>query len=105
MNRRDFFKILGYGSFISLVPAVINAQEKLPRVIVVGGGFSGRSVAKYLKIWGGKSVEVILIDKNPVYTSPILSNLVLNGNIEIEKLQFDYSQTKSKYNINFIMVL
>ncbi len=32
MNRRDFFKILGYGSFISLVPAVINAQEKLPRV-------------------------------------------------------------------------
>jgi NADPH-dependent 2,4-dienoyl-CoA reductase/sulfur reductase-like enzyme len=102
MNRRDFFKILGYGSFISLVPAVINAQEKLPRVIVVGGGFSGRSVAKYLKIWGGKSVEVILIDKNPVYTSPILSNLVLNGNIEIEKLQFDYSQTKSKYNINFI---
>ncbi|NPA50332.1 MAG: FAD-dependent oxidoreductase [Epsilonproteobacteria bacterium] len=102
MKRRDFFKLIGITAAISIVPSSIKAEVTTNKIVVVGGGYSGRSVAKYLKMWGGSGVEVILIDKNRVYTSPILSNLVLNGQKNINELEFDYSATTSKYNVNFI---
>jgi hypothetical protein len=53
-------------------------------VVIIGGGFSGASCARYLKQWAtsdGLSVNVTLIDRNSVYASPILSNLVLVGTL------------------------
>jgi NADPH-dependent 2,4-dienoyl-CoA reductase/sulfur reductase-like enzyme len=101
VDRRDFLKIVGLGTAISLFPLSVKANISTPRVVVVGGGYSGRSVAKYLKLWGGSSVEVILVDKSSSYISPILSNLVLNGQRTLMDLEFDFSNL-SKYNVGFI---
>ena len=48
------------------------------RVIVIGGGMAGATVAKYLRLWGD-AVEVTLIERMPTYTSNIMSSLVLTG--------------------------
>jgi heterodisulfide reductase subunit A-like polyferredoxin len=34
------------------------------RVIVIGGGMAGTTLAKYLRLWG-KGIEVTLVDRSP----------------------------------------
>jgi len=102
MKRRDFFKLLGLSAVASL-PLQLNAlTTTAAKIVIVGGGYSGRTAAKYLKMWGGDSVDVTIIDKNAIYTSPILSNLVLNGEKNISDLEFDYTITQNTYKVNFV---
>ena len=100
-SRRDFMKFLGLGSLVAVVPTVSSAAT-IPHVVVVGGGFSGATCAKYLKLWAGTSVDVTVIEANPTYVSPILSNLVLNGQKTTTDLSFSYGSYSSKYGINMV---
>lgn len=100
-SRRNFMKLLGLGSLASVVPSVASGAT-VPHVVIVGGGFSGATCAKYLKLWGGSSVAVTIIEPNATYVSPILSNLVLNGQKTTESLSFTYTALSSKYGINTV---
>jgi NADPH-dependent 2,4-dienoyl-CoA reductase/sulfur reductase-like enzyme len=96
-------KFLGASSLFAMTPGMANSTDSTtPHIVVVGGGFSGATCAKYLKIWGGSSVNVTVIEANPTYVSPILSNLVLNGQKKISDLSFTYGDLSSKYGINMI---
>jgi sulfide dehydrogenase [flavocytochrome c] flavoprotein chain len=68
------------------------------RVIVVGGGMAGATVAKYLRLWGN-GIEVTLVDKVPTYTSCIMSSLVLTGQRSMASLQYGYSTLQRKYGV------
>ncbi len=102
-SRRDFMKLMGLSSVaaMAVVPTVASGGV-IPHIVIVGGGFSGATCAKYLKMWGGSSIDVTIIEANPTYISPILSNLVLNGQKTTNSLSFSYSKLSSKYNINMI---
>ncbi len=101
MERRDFLKTIGLGAIACSLPTLANTTTG-SKIVVVGGGFSGRTVAKYLKLWGGADVDVTIIDENSSYISPILSNLILNGQKTISDLTFDYTTTTSTYSVGFI---
>ncbi|TNF44552.1 MAG: NAD(P)/FAD-dependent oxidoreductase [Epsilonproteobacteria bacterium] len=94
-------KFLGASSLFAVTPGMAE-ESTTPHIVVVGGGFSGATCAKYLKMWGGSSVEVTVIEANPTYVSPILSNLVLNGQKTISDLSFTYGDLSSKYAVNMI---
>ncbi len=102
-SRRDFMKFMGLSSTaaFAVLPTIANAKV-LPHIVIVGGGFSGSTCAKYLKMWGGSSVDVTIIETNPTYVSPILSNLVLNGQKTTNNLSFSYGNYSAKYGINMI---
>ncbi len=100
-SRRDFMKFIGLSSMAAIAPIGANAAT-IPHVVVVGGGFSGATCAKYLKLWGGSSIDVTIVEANSTYVSSILSNLVLNGQKTIANLSFSYSSLNSKYKINMI---
>jgi sulfide dehydrogenase [flavocytochrome c] flavoprotein chain len=100
-SRRNFMKFIGASSLVAMTPGMAN-ETTTPHVVVVGGGFSGATCAKYLKMWGGSSVNVTIIEANPTYVSPILSNLVLNGQKSISDLSFTYGDLNRKYEINMI---
>jgi NADPH-dependent 2,4-dienoyl-CoA reductase/sulfur reductase-like enzyme len=70
------------------------------KVVVVGGGMAGATVAKYLRLWGGSGVDVTLVEPNASYTSNIMSNLVLNGTRTVASLGYGYSDLTAKYGIN-----
>ncbi len=84
------------GAYIAPVPADTGAAG---RVVVVGGGMAGATAAKYLRIWGGKRVEVTLVERSPVYVSNILSNLVLNDGRTVASLSFKWDKLISSYGI------
>jgi len=117
MNRRDFFRLAsmaGLGasaaSWAHLAGAATAPQlGTVPtntgitgRVVVIGGGMGGASVAKYLRLWGGTGVSVTLVERDSAYTSNILSNLVLNGQRTITSLQYGYSNLASRYGIRMV---
>ena len=90
-------------------PATATSPSALPatglsgRVVVVGGGMAGAAVAKFLRLWGGTGVQVTLVEREPGYTSNILSNLVLTGTVQMTSLAFDHSKLASAYGITVIL--
>lgn len=100
-SRRNFMKFVGASSLFAVTPGMAEDTTK-PHIVVVGGGFSGATCAKYLKMWGGSSINVTIIEANSTYVSPILSNLVLNGQKTTSDLTFTYGDLSSKYGINLI---
>lgn len=71
---------------------------KNPRVVVVGGGWSGLSVAKYTKVFA-PNADVILVEQRHEFTSCPLSNLWIVDKIKLEYLTHDYLQAarENKY--------
>ena len=72
------------------------------RVVVIGGGMAGATVAKYLRIWGGTGVDVTLIERESSYASNIMSNLVLNGSRNMSSLQYSYAALASRYGVKMV---
>jgi len=72
------------------------------RMVVVGGGMAGAAVAKFLRLWGGAGVQVTLVEREPGYTSNILSNLVLTNTVQMSALAFDYAKLASTYGITVV---
>ena len=70
------------------------------KVVVVGGGMAGMTVAKYLRLWGGSGLQVTLVEPDTVYTSSIMSNLVLNGSRTVASLQFTRDALSSRYGVS-----
>ncbi|WP_119287162.1 FAD-dependent oxidoreductase [Azohydromonas sediminis] len=79
--------------------ALANTGITGKRVVVVGGGMAGMTAAKYLRLWGGPGVQVTLVDPDAVYTSNIMSNLVLNGSRTVASLQFKRDALTSRYGV------
>lgn len=91
MLRRDFLKLLTAGTAFGALPGIAMAGEVQGRVVIIGGGFAGATAAKYLRLWGGRRLEIVLVEKSPVFISCPLSNLVLGGSKTIDELTFAFS--------------
>src|SRR6266566_1415 len=63
---------------------------KAPKVIVVGGGFAGATVAKYVRKWSEGKIAVTLVERGSAFVSCPLSNLVLGGSRQIADLTVGY---------------
>jgi sulfide dehydrogenase [flavocytochrome c] flavoprotein chain len=79
--------------------ALANTGLQGKRVVVIGGGMAGMSVAKYLRLWGGSGLAVTLVEPDALYVSNIMSNLVLNGSRNVASLQFARDALTSKYGV------
>lgn len=101
MNRRNFLHLAGVASASLALPRALRAATAAPRVVVVGGGFAGATVAKYLKLWGG-NVDVTLIDRNAAHYACILSNLVVTGQLPIDRIKIGYGDLQSKRGVKFV---
>ena len=83
------------GSTLALASAGVAGKK----VVVVGGGMAGMTAAKYLRLWGGSGLQVTLVEPDAVYTSSIMSNLVLNGSRTVTSLQFTRDALTSRYGV------
>ncbi len=109
LGRRDFLKTAGLagvgvaagmgGMAAGSAPAAAVAgplsraadlpKNKGPRVVVVGGGWSGLTIAKYLKKENPK-FDVVLLEPSAMFMSCPLSNLWLGGVVDVDLLLHSY---------------
>ncbi len=101
INRRSFLKAVGATAAMASAPSMAKAATG-QHVVVIGGGFGGATVAKYIRGWSGYSINVTLVDPNAQHTSCIMSNLVLNSRMSINDLKLGYSNLAVKYGVNIV---
>ncbi len=75
-------------------PALISSPADLPkpkgpRAVVIGGGWSGLTMAKYLKKYYDK-FDVVLVEKNSMFMSCPISNIWLAGAVDTDFLLHSY---------------
>jgi NADPH-dependent 2,4-dienoyl-CoA reductase/sulfur reductase-like enzyme len=106
-NRRDFLKAGAAGIAVVSFPGLVFASSELirktgQRVVIVGAGFGGATAAKYIRKWSNNRIEVVLIERNPVFISCPMSNTVLGGTRTIDDLTVGYDTLQKKYGIKLI---
>ncbi len=101
IDRRAFIHAAGgvaaLGATLGFPSLALGASH---RVVVVGGGVGGCTVAKYLRKLA-PNIAVTLIETKPVYTSCFMSNEVLGGERTIESITFGYDGLR-RYGIEVI---
>jgi NADPH-dependent 2,4-dienoyl-CoA reductase/sulfur reductase-like enzyme len=92
-SRRDFARLAGAaGASLAVTPLAgpFALGQTEPKVVIVGGGAGGATVAHLLKA-GAPELEVTLIEVNPIYSSSFFSNLYLGGIRPFELLNHSYA--------------
>ncbi|BBA33747.1 putative oxidoreductase [Methylocaldum marinum] len=106
LSRRSFIKwasmvgALGaYGCSANL--SALREKSVKARIAVVGGGFAGASVAKYLKMLG-QNLDVTLIEREAVYLSCPGSNEVIADLKRLDELRRDYDILGNSQGIRIV---
>ncbi|MBE9564355.1 MAG: NAD(P)/FAD-dependent oxidoreductase [Proteobacteria bacterium] len=86
------------GKFSS--PALI-PTKKGPRVVIVGGGWSGLTMAKYLKKVNPK-FDVVLLDKNQQFVSCPISNVWMADQVNLDFLTHSYVEAARNNDYLFL---
>jgi NADPH-dependent 2,4-dienoyl-CoA reductase/sulfur reductase-like enzyme len=90
-TRRAFLQSAAGASATLLPLPTVLAQAAAPQIVVVGGGFAGASCARALK-QADKTLQVTLVESNPVFTACPFSNGVIAGLRDLTAQQFNYER-------------
>lgn len=107
MDRRSFIKLLGAATGVGLAgtPFITSAAEMLPkkgrRVVVIGGGYGGSIVAKYIRI-NDPSIEVVMIERDRKFVSCPFSNTVIAGFRDIKDITITYDKLAANNGIKVV---
>ena len=71
-----------------------------PKVVVLGGGWSGLSIAKTIKIFSPQA-DVVLVERRYEFISCPVSNLWLVDEVKLEYITHDYLQAARNYNYTY----
>src|SRR5262245_46546034 len=92
-SRREFLTSAAAATAAAFVPAPALAQG-VPRVVVVGGGFAGATVARTLKRTDPR-IAVTLVEASRTFTACPFSNLVIGGLRDLGAQQFGYDRVSA----------
>src|SRR5574343_152876 len=102
MKRRDFLKLGAAAGTMASLYGCAAGNKATGHVVVVGGGYGGATVAKYLRMWSEGGVQVTLIERNPTFISCPISNLVIGGQKTMEDITISYEGLRSKWGVRVI---
>ena len=97
-SRRDVLKLAGAATLASLMPSGKSFAQAAGNVVVIGGGFGGGTVAKYLKKLGA---NVTLIDRDSSFVTCPFSNTVLGGFGEMRQVTHTFDGLR-KAGVNVV---
>ena len=99
LTRRQFGMLAGVSAGALAMPAYLRAQDK-PKVVVIGGGAGGATVARYVAKDSDGGLDVTLIDDSETFTTCFFSNLYLGGFREFGSITHSYDTLQSNYGIS-----
>jgi sulfide dehydrogenase [flavocytochrome c] flavoprotein subunit len=95
LTRRDFAKLTATGVLVTVVSRPALAQAK-PKVVVVGGGPAGGTVARYLAKDGGGAIDVTLVEPQKEFVTCFHSNLYVGGFKTMQQITHGYEKLASQ---------
>jgi sulfite dehydrogenase len=96
ISRREFVKWTAATAGIGAVAGcATGGSAGAARVVVVGGGYGGATVAKYVKMWAPE-IDVTLVEPNGHFISCPISNLVIGGNAQMGDITFSYDGLRQR---------
>lgn len=100
-GRRKFLKNSAALGGVAAVSGCATVSASGPKVVVVGGGYGGATVAKYIKMWG-PNIDVTMIERNAEFVSCPMSNLVLGGSQSMKDITMSYDTLQKKYGVKMV---
>jgi len=102
MKRRDFLKAGAAAGALAALYGCAGGAKASGHVVVVGGGYGGATVAKYLRLWSAGGVQVTLIERNPSFISCPISNLVIGGTKKMEDITLGYDGLRKTWGVRIV---
>ena len=103
MQRRHFLQTgsaLGAMGLVSGCATVGGGSG--PKVVVIGGGYSGATAAKYLRMWSEHKIQVTLVEPSEAFISCPISNLVIGGSKTIADITTPYDNLTKRHGVKVI---
>ena len=72
------------------------------QVVVVGGGYGGATVAKYIRLLSDHGIDVMMIEPNRSFVSCPVSNLVLSGDRSMADITNPYTGLSGKHGVRIV---
>lgn len=101
-SRRDTMKFAAAAGAATLFAPNV-ARAAVPKLVVVGGGTGGATVAKTVAAAAQGAVDVTLVERNPVYMTCYFSNLYLGDHWDFDKLAHNYEAMKANHGVKMAM--
>jgi len=104
ISRRNFSRIFGgaataaLGSNLFPSPSLAHSR---PRVVIIGGGAGGATVARHLA-QDFSGIDVTLVEANKHYTASFFSNRYVGGINTLESITHGYDILAKKFGINVV---
>jgi sulfide dehydrogenase [flavocytochrome c] flavoprotein chain len=107
MRRRDVLKIAGAAAGSAAAASLAGCALKVgtpdtARVLVVGGGYGGATVAKYVRLLSQQTIEVVLVEPEATFVSCPMSNLVLAGGHAIGEITQPYDTLRTRHGVRIV---
>lgn len=93
LTRRTFLASASVAAVAASFPRPLLAQDQ-PRVVIIGGGFGGTSMARALRRLD-PDVKVTLVERDSQFVTCPYSNLVIGGLRTMESITFGYDGVKA----------
>lgn len=101
MQRRQLIKCVAGAGMLATVAgcATSSGVPASAKVVVVGGGYGGATAARYIRLFSGNSVDVVLVEPNRSFVSCPISNLVIGGVRQLSDITTSYDGLRSRHGI------
>lgn len=103
LNRRRLMTAVGAGLLGAPMFPAFGLPTPNKKVVVIGGGMAGATVAKYIRLWSNLKVDVTIVEPSKTYVSNIMSNLVVTGQYLPSTLNYTLGTLTSKYGVKVIV--
>ncbi len=100
LNRRAFIGATAAASMSA--PYVLAGGHGRPKVVVVGGGAGGATVARYLAKDSKGEIDVTLVEPTRTYYTCFFSNLYIGGFRTMDSIGHSYGTLAAEYGINVV---
>ena len=113
LDRRDWLKaassagaVGAFGAFGAFgLAGCASSRIGIPdtaRVLVVGGGYGGATAAKYVRLFSGQKIDVVLVEPNEAFVSCPISNLVLGGSKLLSDITVPYTALAKNHGVTVV---
>lgn len=102
LNRRGFLGAAAAASATLGAPMAWGAGHGKPKVVVVGGGAGGATVARYLAKDSKGEIDVTLVEPSRSYYTCFFSNLYIGGFRDLSSIAHSYGTLASEYGVNVV---